>query len=172
MGLKGALYLRSCIRGRKAQMSCHAWLMLRLQPRALLVVNCMGKRAKQANVGMDSTLIAMLVAALGSGGILIYSESAMADVQSAMDQHARSMPGWQIHMGSTCLAAVAFVFILFCLELLGSQSKIEAWQSSWPWLPLIGLTALGTFIHIPAYAVVSICAANVFWAYRRTRSVR
>ena len=132
----------------------------------------MGKRTKQSHAGMDLTSIAMLVAALGGAGILIYAESALDDVRRAADQHAPSTPGWQIHMASICLAAVAFVVVLFLLELLGRQSKIMAWRSSWPWLPLIGLTALGTFIHIPAYAVIPICAANGVWAYRRTRSVR
>jgi hypothetical protein len=132
----------------------------------------MRKRSKQSDSGVDLTWIAILVAASGGVGILIYAESALDDVQSTVDQHAPTIPGWQLHGGSSCLGAVAFVVILFFLELLGKQSKIAAWRSSWPWLPLIGFTALATLIHIPAYAVIPVCAAIGVWAYSRTRSVR
>jgi len=132
----------------------------------------MRKRSKQSDSGHDPTLIAIFVAALGGAGILVYAESALDDVQSTVDRHAPTMPGWRLHMGSSCLSAVAFVVILFFLELLGKQSKIAAWRSSWPWLPLIGFTALGTLIRIPAYAVIPVCAAIAVWAYRRTRGLR
>ena len=112
------------------------------------------------------------MAALGAGGILVYAESALDDIRSTVNQHAPTMPGWQVHMGSSCLGAVAFVIILYLLELLAKQSKIEAWRSSWPWLPLIGFTALATLIHVPAYAVIPACAGTSVWAYHRRRSVR
>jgi hypothetical protein len=73
-------------------------------------------------------------------------------------------------MGSTWLSAVAFVVILFSLELLGRQSKIIAWRSSWPWLPLTALTALARLIHIPAYTVIPAGAVLGVRAYRQTRS--
>jgi hypothetical protein len=132
----------------------------------------MGKRTKQSNDGMDPTLIALLVASLGGAGIIFYADSAWDDVRKSVGQHAPTTPGWQVHMGSTCSGAAAFVVILFLLELLGRQSKIAACRSSWPWLPLIGLTALATLIHIPVYAVVPIGVVSAAWAYRRTRNVR
>lgn len=130
----------------------------------------MAKRTKQSNAGTDQTLIALLVASLGGAGIIFYADSAWDDVRNSVGQHAPRIPGWQVHMGPTFLGEIAFVVILFLLELLGRQSKIAAWRSSWPWLPLIGFTALATVIHIPAYAVIPIGAFSAVWAYRRTRS--
>jgi hypothetical protein len=137
-----------------------------------LSVNLMGKRNQQLRAGMDLTSVALLVACLGGAGILFYSESTFPDALNLAGQRAKTVPGWQIHMGSTCVAVLAFVVILFLLELLGRRSKGIAWRSSWPWMPLIGLTAMASLIHIPAYAIIPICALYSIWAYRRTRHAR
>jgi hypothetical protein len=107
---------------------------------------------------------------LGGLGIMIYGESLLGDIQNAGDSHASSLADWQVHMGAACMGAAAFVVIFFLLELLGRHSKVSAWRSSWPWLPLVGITALATVIHIPAYAVILICVLDAAWAYYRTRS--
>jgi hypothetical protein len=70
------------------------------------------------------------------------------------------------------MGAAAFVIIFFLLELLGRQSKLSAWQSSWPWLPLVGLTGLATMIHIPVYAVIPMSILEAAWAYRRIRATK
>ena len=71
-----------------------------------------------------------------------------------------------------CIVQVAFFVFLFILEVLETRSKIIAWRSSAPWLPLVGLTAIATVVHIPFYVVALIGAIYGVWAYRRTSSVR
>jgi hypothetical protein len=119
----------------------------------------------------DPTSIALLAAFLGGVGVLFYGESLLHDLQDP-GPHAQVLTEWRIHMGAACMGAAGLVVILYLLELLGRQSKIIAWRSSWPWLPLVGFTAIATVIHIPAYAVVSACAIYSVWACRRTYSVR
>ena len=79
---------------------------------------------------------------------------------------------WQVHMGSACVGILTFFLFLLILEVFETGSKITAWRSSAPWLPLILLTALATVIHIPFYVVIPIGAIYGIWAYRRTCSVR
>lgn len=121
---------------------------------------------------MDLTTFALLVGFLGGLGIVTYGESLLGDIQSEGDLHAPSLANWQVHMGAACMGTAGFVVIFFLFELLGRQSKMSAWRSSWPWLPLVGLTALATVMHIPAYAVILICVLEAVWAYHRTRAVR
>jgi hypothetical protein len=132
----------------------------------------MKRRREQLDVGMDLTTFALLVGSLGGLGIVTYGESLLRDIQSAGDSHAPSLANWQVHMGAVCMGVAAFVVIFFLLELLGQQSKLSAWRSSWPWLPLVGLTALATMIHIPVYAVVLMSILEAAWAYRRTRAMK
>jgi hypothetical protein len=75
-------------------------------------------------------------------------------------------------MGAACMGTAAFVVIFFLLELLGYKSKVSAWRATWPWLPLVGLTALATVIHFPAYVVILMCALDVGWAFYKTRVAR
>jgi hypothetical protein len=131
-----------------------------------------GKRREQSQDDLSPTSIALLAAFLGGVGVLFYGESLLHDLQDSGGQHAQVLADWQVHMGAACMGAAAFVVILYLLELLGRQSKLIAWRSSWPWLPLVGFTAIATVIHIPAYAVISACVIYSVWAYRRTHSVR
>jgi len=132
----------------------------------------MGYRIKrnreQPDVGMSLTSFALLVALLGGLGILFYGESLLGDIQSGGAPHGSSLANWQVHMGAICMGAAAFITILFLMELLSRQSKIDAWRTSWPWLPLVGVTAVATFIHVPSYAVIFICATVTVWAYVKT----
>jgi hypothetical protein len=118
------------------------------------------------------TNLALFVGFLGGLGIVTYGESLLGDIQSEGDLHAPSLANWQVHMGAACMGTVGFVIIFFLLELLGRQSKMSAWRSSWPWLPLVGLTALATVIHIPVYTVIFMCVLDAVWAYQRTRAAR
>jgi hypothetical protein len=129
----------------------------------------MGKKREQPHD--DPTSIALLTAVLGGVGVLFYGESLLHDLQDPRP-HAQVLTEWRVHMGAACMGAAGLVVILYLLELLGRQSKSIAWRSSWPWLPLVGFTAIATVIHIPAYAVVSACAIYSVWASRRTYSVR
>jgi hypothetical protein len=128
-----------------------------------------GKRREQSH---DPTSIAPLAAFLGGVGVLSYGESLLGDLQDSGGLHAQALADWQVHMGASCMGAAALVVILYLLELLGRQSKIIAWRSSWPWLPLVGLTALATVIHIPAFAVIVMCVLDAAWASYRTRTAR
>jgi hypothetical protein len=131
------------------------------------------KRARdRQDDGLDLTTFALLVGFLGGLGIVTYGESLLGDIRGAGDSHAPSLTNWQVHMGAACMGTAAFVVIFFLLELLGRQSKMSAWRSSWPWLPLVALTALATVIHIPAYAVILMCVLDAIWAYQRTRAAR
>lgn len=132
----------------------------------------MKRRKEQHGCSLDLTTFALLVGFLGGLGIVTYGESLLGDIQSEGGLHAPSLAIWQVHMGAACMGTAAFVLIFFLLEILGRQSKMSAWRSSWPWLPLVGLTSLATVIHIPAYAVILICGLVAVWAYHRTRAVR
>jgi uncharacterized membrane protein YfcA len=101
---------------------------------------------------------------VGGLGMIHYGESLLGDIQGTGDLHARSLANWQVHMGSACLGTAAFAIILFLLELLGHKSKIYAWRATWPWLPLVGVIALATRIHFPAYVVIVMCVLDVGWA--------
>jgi hypothetical protein len=132
--------------------------------------NRMTRAPEQQPDGLNLTSLALLVGSLGGLGIVTYGESLLGDIQSTDDSHAPSLANWQVHMGAVCMGTAAFVIIFFLLELLGRQSKRSAWQSSWPWLPLVGLTALATIIHIPVYAVIPMSVLEAAWAYRRMQA--
>ena len=127
----------------------------------------MKKRQEQPNREVEQTFFALLIAFLGGGALSFYCGSAFFDLQSIGDPNTRKLPGWQVNMGSIFIGAMAFVSILFCLEILRKRSKIAGWRSSWPWLPLVGLTALATFVHIPAYFVIPVGVIHSAWACRR-----
>ena len=128
----------------------------------------MGRRREVQLHGRKQASIALILAAIGGSGISFFADSTLDAFLGMRDQHARRLTDWQVYMGSTCLGAVAFFIFLFCLELMERRSKIMAWHSSWPWLPLIALTGLATLIHFPAYAVISMGAIICRWAYRQT----
>jgi hypothetical protein len=79
---------------------------------------------------------------------------------------------WQLNMGSVCGGIITFFVFLFILEFLETKSRITAWRSSAPWLPLVVVTALATVFHIPIYIVFLVGVSYAVWAYRRTSSVR
>jgi hypothetical protein len=125
----------------------------------------MKKARETRDDDLNLTTFALLVGFLGGLGIVTYGESLLGDIQGAGDSHAPSLANWQVHMGAVCMGTAAFVVIFFLLELLGHKSKATAWRSTWPWLPLVGLTALATAIHLPVYAVILMCVLNAAWAY-------
>jgi hypothetical protein len=129
----------------------------------------MKRRREEQNGGMDLTTFALLVAIFGGLGIVTYGESLLGDIQNAGDPHGPNLANWQVHMGAACMGSAAFVTILFLLELLNRQSKINAWRSSWPWLPLVVFTGFAAVIHIPACAVTVICTVDSVWAYVKLR---
>lgn len=131
----------------------------------------MGRRREVQLYDGGQTSIAVIIAGIGGGGIWFYIDSTLDDMQGIGYQHARRLPDWQIHTAAACLGTVTFLMILFCLELMARRSKMMAWRSSWPFLPLIGLTGLASLIHIPAYAVIPIGALLCVWAYRQTSRV-
>jgi hypothetical protein len=94
------------------------------------------------------------------------------DIVETWKHQPAKLLAWQVNMGALCAGIVTFFVFLFLLELFETRSKIIAWRSSAPWLPLAGLTAIATVIHIPFYIVALIGAIYSIWAYRRTNSVR
>ncbi len=131
----------------------------------------MGRKRDTQAQDRNHTSIALILAAIGGGGVLFFVDSTLDALLADGEQRTRRFTDWQIHMGSTCLGVVAFFIALFCLELMGRHSKTTAWRSSWPWLSLIPLTALATFIRISAYAVIPMASFICIWAYRQTRKV-
>ena len=127
------------------------------------------KKQKQEDDGTRATSLALIIAFLGGLGIYMYGENLFGDIQSGGDPHGSSLGNWQVHMGAICLGTAAFVTILFLMELPSRQSRTDAWRTSWPWLPLVGVTATATVIHIPTYAVIVVCAIECTWAGLRTR---
>jgi hypothetical protein len=130
-----------------------------------------GKK-KQESAAVDPTLIAFFVACFW-GVCGLYSGEFLYDALHAPGvTEVPGLPSWRAHMGSVCLGVVSFVVSLYFLEELGRKSKILAWRSASPWLPLIALTVFATLIHVPTYVVVALGLLYSVWAYRRTRSVR
>jgi hypothetical protein len=114
----------------------------------------------------------LLVALFGGACAFITIESIHGDANDAGWQQMNRLPEWQVHMGSVCVGIITFFMFLFILEFLETRSKITAWRSSAPWLPLVGFTALATIVHIPFCIVLLAGASYAVWAYRRTSSVR
>jgi hypothetical protein len=73
----------------------------------------------------------------------------LPDLLELCERQIGKFPGWQIHMGATCIEVTTFFVFLFFLELFETRSRLTAWRASAPWLPLVGLTLLATIIHIP-----------------------
>ncbi len=113
-----------------------------------------------------------MVALLGGSCAFLAVETTLPDVLDVWGSQMNKLPGWQFHMGSACSGIVTFFTFLFLLELHETKSRITAWRSSAPWLPLVGLTLLATIIHIPYFIVILVGAICGIWAYRQTSSVR
>jgi hypothetical protein len=127
---------------------------------------------KKGSCEYNDTSITLLVALFGGACAFITVESICGDANDAGWQQMNRLPAWQVHMGSACVGIVTFFVFLFILEFLETKSRITAWRSSAPWLPLVGFTALATIVHIPFCIVLLAGSSYAVWAYRRTSSVR
>jgi len=132
----------------------------------------MGQRKEKTSYEFNHTPTTLLVALFGGACGFIAIESTIGDAMDAWGLQMKRVSSWQVHMGSTCVGVATFFIFLFILELMETKSKITAWRSSVPWLPLVLPTALATFVHVPFYIVIVICAGYAVWAYHRTCSVR
>jgi hypothetical protein len=132
----------------------------------------MGKRKKTSTYEYNHTPTTLLVASFGGACAFVTVENTIADILGLWGYQVNKLLAWQVNMGALCVGIVTFTFFLFILEVIETRSKIIAWRTSVPWLPLVGLTAIATLVHIPFYVVVLISAICVVWAYRRTCSVR
>jgi hypothetical protein len=127
---------------------------------------------KKGSCEYNDTSITLLVALFGGACAFITVESICGDANDAGWQQMNRLPAWQVHMGSACVGIVTFFVFLFILEFLETKSRITAWRSSAPWLPLVGFTALATIVHIPFCIVLLAGSSYAVWAYRRTCSAR
>jgi hypothetical protein len=132
----------------------------------------MGKRKKQSSLEYNHTPTTLLMALFGGACSFIAVESTLPDLMELWGRQMNKLPAWQIHMGSACIGIITFLAGLFILEVLETRSHITAWRSSAPWLPLVGLMVLATFIHIPFYVVILVGVISGVCAYRQTSSVR
>jgi hypothetical protein len=132
----------------------------------------MEKRKVQPSHDYNHTPATLLMALFGGACAFITVESTLPDAMESLEHHMNKLPGWQVHMGSACFGIIAFLTFLFSLELLETRSKRTAWRCSAPWLPLFGLTAIATAVHIPFYLVALLGAIYDVFAYRWTSSVR
>ena len=132
----------------------------------------MGQRKKQSSHEYNHSPTTLLVALFGGACACITVESIYGDANDAGWKQMNRLPAWQVHMGSGCVGIITFFVFLFILEFLETNSRTTAWRSSAAWLPLVGLTALATLVHVPFYIVLLVGASYAVWAYRRTCSVR
>ena len=132
----------------------------------------MGRRKNRSSYEYNHTPTTLLVALLGGSSAFIAVETILPDVMDLWRNQMNQFPGWQFHMGSVCGGVMTFFTFLFFLELHETRSRIIAWRSSAPWLPLVGLTLLATIIHIPYCIVILAGTICGVWAYRQTSSVR
>jgi hypothetical protein len=132
----------------------------------------MGRRKSRSAYECNHTPTTLLLALFGGSCAFIAVETTLSDVMDLWGSQMNKFPGWQFHMGSACSGIVTFLIFLFLLELHETRSRITAWRSSAPWLPLVGLILLATIIHIPYYIVILVGMIGGVWAYRQTASVR
>jgi hypothetical protein len=132
----------------------------------------MGRRKSRSAYECNHTSTILLLALFGGSCAFIAVETTLPDVMDLWGSRMNKFPGWQFHMGSACSGIVTFLIFLFLLELHESRSRITAWRSSAPWLPLVGLTLSATIIPIPYYIVILVGTLCGVWAYRQTSSVR
>jgi hypothetical protein len=132
----------------------------------------MGKRKKQLRYEFNHAPTTVLMAVFGGACGFITAESFFEEIIDLFSYPTTKVPAWQVHMGSVCAGIITFVAFLFMLEVFETRSRAIAWHSSWPWLPLVGLTAISTVVHVPLYFVAPLSAICIVWAYRRTNSAR
>ena len=114
----------------------------------------------------------LLVASFGGACAFYTIENTIDDILESWGHHANKPLEWQVNMGALCVGTLTFVVFLSILQVLETRSKLTAWRSSASWVPLIGLTAVDTVVHIPFYVVALAGASYGVWAYRRTSGVR
>jgi hypothetical protein len=132
----------------------------------------MRKPKKRSSDESSHAPSALLIAVFGGACSLIASEVTVPDVMESWGRKMDRLPAWQVHRGSVCIGIIAFFICLLILETRETKSRIAAWRSSAPWLPLIGLTAVATIIHIPFYLVILAGSAYCIWAYRQSSGAR
>src|SRR5580698_918526 len=123
----------------------------------------MARRKKRPSYEYHHTPTTLLVALCGGVCAFIAVEIFLPDLLELWEPQIGKFPGWQIHMGATCIEIMAFFVVLFLLELFETRSRLTAWRASAPWLPLVGLTLLATIIHIPYYIVILVGAIYGVW---------
>jgi hypothetical protein len=132
----------------------------------------MATRQKQARYEYNHFPTTLTVAAFVGACALITLESFFDDIMDLLTSWASPIHTWQFHMGSVCAGMVTFVASLFLLGVFETRSKATAWHSSWPWLPLVPLTAFATVIDIPFYLILLVGIIYSVWAYRRSSKTR
>lgn len=132
----------------------------------------MGRRKKQPSHEYHHTPTTLLVALFGGLCAFMAVETFLPDLLELCERKIGKFPGWQVHMGSTCIEVTAFFAFLFLLEWFETRSLKTALRASGPWLPLVGLTLLATIIHIPYSIVILAGIIYSVWAYRQTTRVR
>lgn len=132
----------------------------------------MRKWKKKSSYEFRDTTTTLLVASFGGACAFITVENTIDDIMELWGHQARKLLGWQVDMGALCVGVITFFAFVFILGVLETRSKITAWRSSAPWLPLVGLTGIAAVIHIPFYVVAPIGAIYSVWAYRKTSNVR
>jgi H+/Cl- antiporter ClcA len=132
----------------------------------------MVKKRKQSNREFNHTPTTLVMAFFAGACGFIAVEATLPDLIESSGRQMSKLPGWQVHMGSACGGIIVFFMFLFILQVFETGSRITAWRSSAPWLPLVGLTLFATIIHIPYYVVIPVGAAYCVWAYRLTSRVR
>jgi hypothetical protein len=119
----------------------------------------MGQRKKQSSHEYNHNPVTLFVALFGGACAFITVESICGDANDAGWQQMNRLQAWQVHMGSICMGIITFIVFLFILEFLETKSRITAWRSSSPWLPLAGFTALATIVHI-LFCIVLLAGAS------------
>jgi hypothetical protein len=132
----------------------------------------LGRQKKQPSYEYHHTPTTLLVALFGGVCAFLAIETFLPDLLELCERKIGKFPGWQVHMGSTCIEVTAFFVFLFFLEWFETGSRMTAWRASAPWLPLVGLTLLATIIHIPYSIVILAGTSYGVWAYRQTTTVR
>lgn len=120
-----------------------------------------------ADLGLPNFLIAA-----GFGAAIIHYSEFVFNAARDSDDHTADLPLWRVHMGSACLGTLAFIVVLFCLEMLECKSTNLALWSAVKWLPLVGLTGTATFVHIPFMIVLALAVLYGGWVYRQVHLER
>jgi len=131
-----------------------------------------GHKRKSGSNEYNDTMTTLLVALFCGACAVLTIESYGGDAKDAGWLRMERVPAWQLHIGTVCGGIITFFVFLFILEFLETNSRTTAWRSSASWLPLVGLTASATLIHIPIYVVFLGGGSYAVWAYRRTCRVR